>query len=474
MLASLLSLQLVSRLLTFILNQALFRIVSPESYGVASIQFDLILSSILFLSREGVRGALLRTRQQQNQGFIAFVPLLIGIPLSLALSTLYSSSATQETTNQPYFRAALGLYVLAALVELLNEPKHNANVDKPIRVRAEGAGVVVKAAATFSFIYSYPNATLLGFAFGQLSYALTLVIVYGLPRIPSTSDTDKKTLSLASSLTAQSLVKHLLTEGDKVVLSYFSPLQDQAGYALAANYGGLIPRIVFQPIEETMRMRFTSMRGGELRVLEEALSPIISLSILFTTFASLYFPIFIPVLLPPRYMATSAPQILYAYIFYMPILALNGVMEAYWSSVADRKEVVRQSGYLVLFSAVYIATALAMYDRAGMGDVAFVYANIINLGARILYVFSFIRRERQRRDAESKKDNELQLGALVPSPLFILSLAVSWAVVKANEKPSAGLKGLALHVGLGGSLGVMSLGVWYSSWRRTRAKAKVE
>lgn len=38
-------------------------------------------------------------------------------------------------------------------------------------------------------------------------------------------------------MTYQSVVKLLLTEGDKVILSWFSPLQDQGGYAIAVNYG---------------------------------------------------------------------------------------------------------------------------------------------------------------------------------------------------------------------------------------------
>lgn len=42
-------------------------------------------------------------------------------------------------------------------------------------------------------------------------------------------------------MTGQSVVKHVLTEGDKFILSWFSPLQDQGGYALAVNYGALDP-----------------------------------------------------------------------------------------------------------------------------------------------------------------------------------------------------------------------------------------
>jgi oligosaccharide translocation protein RFT1 len=44
-------------------------------------------------------------------------------------------------------------------------------------------------------------------------------------------------LQLSLTMSLQSIVKHLLTEGDKLVLSWSSPLQDQGGYAVAVNYG---------------------------------------------------------------------------------------------------------------------------------------------------------------------------------------------------------------------------------------------
>lgn len=37
--------------------------------------------------------------------------------------------------------------------------------------------------------------------------------------------------------TRQSIVKHVLTEGDRIVVGRISPLGDQGGYAIAINYG---------------------------------------------------------------------------------------------------------------------------------------------------------------------------------------------------------------------------------------------
>lgn len=48
---------------------------------------------------------------------------------------------------------------------------------------------------------------------------------------------DPDMLRLSLTMTSQSLIKHVLTEGDKLILSWLSPLQDQGGYAIAVNYG---------------------------------------------------------------------------------------------------------------------------------------------------------------------------------------------------------------------------------------------
>ena len=46
-------------------------------------------------------------------------------------------------------------------------------------------------------------------------------------------------MQLADTLTLKSVVKHFLTEGDKLILAWLSPLRDQGGYAIAVNYGEL-------------------------------------------------------------------------------------------------------------------------------------------------------------------------------------------------------------------------------------------
>lgn len=125
------------------------------------------------------------------------------------------------------------------------------------------------------------------------------------------------------------------------------------------SIGSLIARIVFQPIEETLRVFFSKILNSTSKekdaeektrsttqaenTLRSLLSIQASFSLIFVTFGSTYLPIFLTLLLPQQYMATSAPRILAAWVWYIPVLALNGGLEAFLSSVASPKDLNKQS-----------------------------------------------------------------------------------------------------------------------------------
>lgn len=185
--SSLVLLQLLSRIFTFILNQALVRLVTPQVFGTASIQFELLLSTILFLSREGVRNALLRSSTQNNKKSkesllaenVALLPVLLGVPVTVATAYIYLSSSSATTSSQPHFHLSAVIYALAAFCELLSEPLYIRAQNElrfDIRVRTEGTAVLMKTAVTFLvLVLSSPNWALVAFAAGQAAYGLTML-----------------------------------------------------------------------------------------------------------------------------------------------------------------------------------------------------------------------------------------------------------------------------------------------------------
>ncbi|KAG8813827.1 Oligosaccharide translocation protein rft1 [Serendipita sp. 400] len=351
--SSLVLLQLLTRIVTFLLNQALVRLSTPQIFGTATIQFELLLSSIVFISREGVRLALLRSTEEtrkhkitressevfsDSQGGgtttdddgtkqirkrngskpakrvvtigegganseakqkilssnIATIPSLLGISLSIGLPLVYSWTASQEVKEQPHFHASVLIYTLSAVLQLAAEPMYilaQQELDFRARVTSEAAGVISRAAITVGVLLfakrsgkvgksAHDQADewgLLAFAFGQLGYGLSIFVIYlwtyrsrmtewrWFPQSVMTLEKgrvrrrsfDPQLLTLTISMTIQSFIKHLLTEGDKLAVSRTSRLADQGGYAIAANYGSVVARILFQPVEEIARVYFS-------------------------------------------------------------------------------------------------------------------------------------------------------------------------------------------------------------------------
>jgi oligosaccharide translocation protein RFT1 len=230
-LSALVLLQAASRIVTFVLNQALVRLASPAIFGTAAIQFELLLSSILFLCREGVRLALLRAPEpsltpqspahslQKNVKLdkgkksakpakpardptpepdpsltltvaddarlasnISTLPFLGGIPVALGLGLFYYTKANEETSSQPNFLSAIAIYVLAAIIELAAEPLYvraQNELQFGLRVTSEGVGVILRTLTTVSLLLGAPPQwNLLAFALGQLAYALSIFTIY--------------------------------------------------------------------------------------------------------------------------------------------------------------------------------------------------------------------------------------------------------------------------------------------------------
>lgn len=183
---SLIALQVLSRLATFTLNQILLRLASPKVFGTAAIQLDLLLSTVLFISREGVRNAFLRVPRESLSSpkvtNVSTLPVLLGAPLALLITTGYRTIASDATRSQPHFDLAVSIYAAAALIDLLSEPLHNraqGQMRFGLRVKAEGTAIISRSIFTVAALYiAGEDWSLVAFAAGQLAYALTVLGSY--------------------------------------------------------------------------------------------------------------------------------------------------------------------------------------------------------------------------------------------------------------------------------------------------------
>lgn len=435
-------LQVASRALTFAVNQVLLRFLSPELLGV-SAQLELFSISVLYFARESLRVAL----QRQAHGTqavinLSYLAVLTGVPLTYVLAHLWLRS---DTPSVPYFAQALGLYCVATVIELFTEPSFSAVQQRllyKVRASAESTATLLRCLGTCgSAILASRIGTDIGvlpFAIGQLAYALGLLVVYLynmwpiarnehfalLPRqLAPAKDTSvifryfsTPLLRLTGSLTLQSALKYVLTQGDSLLITKYTSLADQGAYALASNYGGLIARMLFQPIEESSRNMFAKLCASsgpssdvkttdsvqhsqeEKRNLSQAakvLTIILRLYAIISLFAITLGPSLAPLLLSvvagKKWSATNASSVLATYCYYIPFLAINGVTEGFVAAVATNKELHAQSISMGFFFAAFAGSAWFFLGQLQLGGSGVVLANTVNMALRIVWNTWFIK-----------------------------------------------------------------------------------
>ncbi|CCE29534.1 related to oligosaccharide transporter [Claviceps purpurea 20.1] len=492
-------LQVTSRLVTFVANQLLLRYLTAPLLGLAT-QLEVYYLSVLFFSRESLRVAIQRQGKQtvhhaekagkdaaksQQQAAsrddqaivnLGFLAIGLGIFVSIGLGWLYLAHGVSDSTRQttPHLTTALYLYGIASFIELLSEP---CFVLMQTRL-AFGTRATAESVATFlrcivvvgSAVWASGRGVSLGllpFALGQLTYGTALLVVYlisgyglasscGFSLLPHPVSTDgdfiasylyRPTLRLAGSMMAQSLFKHLLTQGDTFLISLFSTPEIQGNYALANNYGGLIARLLFQPVEESSRSYFSNLlsrasfsapRGADAAAAsaakddQEIPSPEVKEARQsFRTLTRLYLilsavvvaigpfasPSLIALVAGRRWALEGAGHVLGVYCFYIPFLALNGITESFVASVASEADVHRQSLWMGAFSLAFAASAFIFMHMFPLGAQGLVLANIVNMNCRIVWSFAFV----QAYFRKNKVD--MPLKSIIPAGTIALALS---------------------------------------------------
>lgn len=431
---------------------------------------------------------------------LAYVSILLGSLVALLLGWLYLVSihktidedgndhdhpvpSLAETT--PFLVPSLYLYALASAIELLSEPAFvvlQLRLQFGARAAAESVATVLRCATTLG---AAVLATRLGsasgrgldigvlpFALGQLAYGVGLLVVYAwhgaalarrdgfslFPRRLSGHYAlqlfDRPTLHLASSMSVQSIVKHVLTQGDTFLVSALSTTTTQGVYALANNYGGLAARLLFQPIEESSRSYFSRLLAEDGKTAKKAdmkdkkeakdkesnasaeraardLQTLLKLYLLFSLVVTAIGPAaaapFLGLVTGPRWANSGAAATLAAYVWYIPLLAVNGVAEAFVASVATEAQVYRQSVWMGGFSAVFAAAGYVCLRVLDGGAVGLVAANGINMACRIVWCLVFIRRHFAARGVSFFGD---ATSLLMPHPLAVLAAVVTSTAVR--------------------------------------------
>lgn len=480
---ALLLLQISLRLITFALNQVLIRTTSPAVFGAANVQLELVLSIVLSLAREGVRAVMMRQQDELRRGAspathnVALVPVVAGSLLSVSVGYAYLHWFAPTTLWEQGGDAvpwSVTLYCIGALLELFAEPLYTYALGLPqfvmVRMAMEAGGVLAKSivnvvllqpvclawmARSLGSVWHVPSMTtvpyaLLAFGCARVAYGGMVLLVasisiaslrswrtVGYTLCPQQGCTmrDHAMWSLIRVTTGQSILKLLLTEGDKMAMTRFTTLDEQGGYALASNYGSLIARTFFQPMEESSRLHFapcaSSRSNADQASAAQLLSVMLHLHMLLGTCIVAAAPPLAPSLLAwlagPQWADSSAAAILASYCWYIPVMGLNGMAEAFVQAVAPPKVLAWYSRILLGSSAMFWGTLVGgsyVPLLASLGASRMVWANVLALSVRVAASFWYI----QQYWASTPFHAQMSLSSLLPHT-SVLSVCVGCAMV---------------------------------------------
>ncbi|KAL3457747.1 Rft protein-domain-containing protein [Aspergillus heterothallicus] len=506
---SLIFIQLVSRLCIFGSNQLILRNLSPSILGVAA-QLELFLISILYFSRESIRAAIQRqpllppigspaglggdgSSRQKRKEFqaestqlvvnMSHLSIVMGVVTAGVFGTFYVHFASAEVLDTPLYHQSVMLTGLAALVELSSEPLFAVVQQYMLykkRAAVEICAAFVKSLVTCGVsiwaVWASENLGVLPFALGHLSHSIVMACGYFLAAgylsrvwhfsfLPTPLKSREKAkclfnrfswllLSLSANVFFQSVVKHLLTQGDSMILTTMTSLQDQGIYSLASNYGGLLARVLFQPIEESSRTIFSSLLGpkrakgqdGNIITarghLLNVLRGYMLISVLIIPLGPVLAPKALHILGGGRWRVPEVDSLLALYCYYIPFLAFNGISEAFVSSTASPAELRKQAAWMTLFSACFALAAYLFLAIGKMGARGLVYANIVNMLVRIVWSFNFVQQYLNRHNAD------LGLNEIALRPQTYASGAAMALLLAAVESRTP--YGDVLRFGLGG------------------------
>jgi oligosaccharide translocation protein RFT1 len=537
---------LLGRLLSFAATHVTLRRLPVHVLGVVHIRLELLRSAILFVSRQGLRLALTRRVTAANWNVawtsLPLVTLLAAGAAVWHVSTCHGDDDDNNNNEALWCSDDLLygglLYCLAAAVEGWGEPAvlHALRqLDTATPAAAESAGTLVQTVATLVLLLLLPQSQgemlspicALGTAhvLSALTYTCFLYVQVGRDLVgPRWHALHGPTLSWTVVCTLQGLFKHVLTEGDRLVLATVASAHDQGVYALGSAYGGLAARLLLAPLEENARLLWSRLADdgdddddtGESpdmtvpsstkrtatssssanqtsrQALEDSYTVLVKvvlyIGLVFSCLAVHYTGLLLQIL-AGRQWGAEAADVLAAFCVYTAFLAMNGMTEAFCYAVAAQgTDMGRMALVHTLVGLVFAATAIRAVPR--YGSVGLVAANCLAMALRMIYsvgyaVSYFNVSTTQEGAARPSVRPVLQrlVGRMLPHPVVglafgsafyatRLSLArFTWQAAEIAQGSRLWYQYAAQHVAVGATCGVGILTLAYTAEAPFRHRA---
>ncbi|XP_029325080.1 protein RFT1 homolog isoform X3 [Mus caroli] len=385
-------LQVLFRLITFVLNAFILRFLSKEIVGIVNVRLTLLYSTTTFLAREAFRRACLSGGAQRDWSQTLNL-LWLTVPLGIFWSSCLGWVWLQllevpDPDVVPYYGTGVLFFGLSAVVELLGEPfwvLAQAHMFVKLKVLAESMSVILRSVLTALLVLWLPH-------WGLYIFSLAQAFV------------NWKEARLTWSFFKQSFLKQILTEGERYVMTFLNVLNfgDQGVYDIVNNLGSLVARLIFQPVEESFYIFFAKVlerekdaslqKQDDVAVAAAVLESLLKLALLtgltMTVFGFAYSQLALDIYGGAMLSSGSGPVLMRCYCLYVLLLAINGVTECFTFAAMSKEEVDRYNFTMLALSSSFLVLSYLL--TSWCGSVGFIMANCFNMGIRITQSLSFI------------------------------------------------------------------------------------
>eukprot|EP00042_Codosiga_hollandica_P030797 m.181113 g.181113 ORF g.181113 m.181113 type:complete len:538 (+) comp53461_c0_seq4:79-1692(+) len=495
--------QVVFRLLTFAVNGIALRYISRDMLGVVNVRLTLLFTSILFLSREAFRKACLSDRANFEKRWPAIANTMwlcvpIGVVYATLLSWVWISSL--DAPDLGHYTSSVVCFAVSAVLELATEPLWllaQFTLNTRLRPAAEGIALTTRCLTIIVLLVLRPELGLHIFSIAFLLYAVVLNAVYiayfllfpqshnGLLRsyrsfLPQSIEgqwwfrsTGAAVVPLVAGFLKQSVLKQLLTEGERFMMTFLRILTftEQGVYDVVNNLCALVPRLIFQPLEENYYTYFAGLLSRErsadssdaqrankiqaAQTLSTLLRFVLLVSLMVLTFAQAYSFLALNLYAGSILSDGDGPLLLRVFSFYLLLLAVNGMTECFMFAAMSQVEVERHNLWMIGFSLVFLFAAYFLTQW--FGSVGFTLANCINMLIRIVRSLQYINAY-----YASAGLNPRQYISFLPRLSVCVVLLVALVLTKLSEALfccDAGVAYQLLHLAVGGVLFVLCAAV---------------
>ncbi|XP_011164633.2 protein RFT1 homolog isoform X1 [Solenopsis invicta] len=530
--------QIFCRCVTFGLNAFVIRHVGQAILGVINVRLLLLESMILFLSREPFMKACLTNTVEHNWAQVVNL-LWLTVPICVVMSFffgyiwLFLLSTTEALP--PYYTFAVWAVGLSCVIELSSlvvQLAASAFLFVRLKIILDTIMIVIRTMTFVPLILYYPENALLAFGIAQLVAAVfytTSHYVYFhrhieklnkctqkrrmslkdssdeyvirefpfhaikdfLPGQLENHDSylDRKLTILTWSFFRQGILKQILTEGERLIMTIMPILTftEQGIYEIVNNMGSLAARFIFRPIEDSGYFYFTQivkrdkaisdqnpMKVQEsVNVLTHLCSVVTCIGLVVLVFGQSYSSMLLWLYGGSKLILPLPVCLLRVHCFAVLLLGINGVTECYTNATADSATINNSNLIMVCHSITFLGASYLL--TIWLGPVGFICGNCVNMFLRIIHSARFISKRHQ--DTIYRP-----LRGLVPKPMFSACLLVAGFITSLSHAYFFPTQKM-LHLLIGVTMFVIVLIAWIyenyelielamSKWYERRNKQK--